>query len=302
MAFPRSAGNRVLELQADWHENAPETTGYKLVPPAPLLSLDPLSEGETSGAAEWPGPKLRWVLAVPAGAFLYSKPRDPNDFGALYQVAEDYNPTTEDEAFGPLCHYVLRDGRFPLLKAAQSVLVLLDSKDSLAPEGAFHQPNGDELFVVTHCVERKIVPYQQNGMQNVFGYFSFNVAAATNEINSLIRRRDGLLGGSLVEGEPLTLDDAPRPPRGTPRVTLAPPPSDGHPRPTLPEPESRGSLAEAAPTGTPRQVQVGICDHATPEGRFYASGGPLFATTRPTRLEVNRVKYPTAGPRPLAAP
>ena len=100
----------------------------------------------------------------------------------------------------------------------------------------------------------------------------------------------------MVEGEPLTLDDAPRPPRGTPRVTLAPPPSDGHPRPTLPEPESRGSLAEAAPTGTPSQLHVGICDHPNPGRALYASGGPLFATMHPTRLEVDRV--PNGGAPP----
>ena len=100
----------------------------------------------------------------------------------------------------------------------------------------------------------------------------------------------------MVEGEPLTLDDMWRPPRGTPRLTLAPPPSDGHPRPTLPEPESRGSLAEAAPTGTPSQLHVGICDHPNPGRALYASGGPLFATMHPTRLEVDRV--PNGGAPP----
>ena len=191
--------DEVLSLHLDYDDQYDVSGGYKLCPPTPNAPLDALGaqvDLAASGspvAAGWPGVSLkmeeqRWVMPVPKGAFLYSMPSAPDGFGALYWVAENYDPTTLNEAFGPMCLYLLRDDHPSARKAPTSrAPVLIDSKESLASGGAFHQPDGDELFVVTDFVTRRVLPTPApRGWQYVTDYFEFNQQAAANAIDSLL--------------------------------------------------------------------------------------------------------------------
>ena len=202
LAFPRSAGSKVLALQVDWCEREPEERGYRLVPPAPQGGF---AEGFVDEEAEfaelaWPGRRRRFVMSVPKGAFVYSKPSVSGGFGGLYQVAESYNPEDEEEAFGPLCTYVLRDARSGASRACPGRLpVLIDAKDSLAKGGAFHQPDGDQLYIVSHLVERAAKPMSKaRGWAGVTDYFYFNAEAAERAIDALARLNDGVGGCSML--------------------------------------------------------------------------------------------------------
>lgn len=209
VVFPRSAGIMAHRLHLEYDDEFDVSGGYKLYPPTPSVQFDArgvqvdLTASGSYVAVEWPGLDIRereeqrWVLPVPKGTVLYSRPRDPNGFGALYLVAENYDPTTLDEAYGPLCFYLLRDDRPSARKAPTSrVPVLIDSKESLASGGALHQPDGDELFVVTNFVTRRVLPTPApKGWRNVTDYFEFNQQAAANAIASL-------LGGTACPASP----------------------------------------------------------------------------------------------------
>jgi len=203
LAYPRSAGNKVLSLQMDWCEREPEETGYVLVPPMPRNPGGILEAQEAEHAdLAWPGVGRRYVLPTPRGAFVYSKPRVSGDFGGLYQLAEDYFPTTDTDSFGPRCYYLLRDSRANAKAACPGrIPVLIDSAESLAssPKGAFFQPDGDELYLVTHLVERVTTPASRSkGWHKVTDYFYFNAAAAEREILALERRLDGVGSRSVM--------------------------------------------------------------------------------------------------------
>ena len=209
LAYPRSAGGKVLMLQTDWCEREPEEPGYVLVPPLTQPSEGPsLTIEEEDGDLAWPGVGRRYVMPLPRGAFVYSKPRERGGVGALYQVAEDYHPTTEDDAYGPMCLYLLRDQRVGAARACPGrVPVLVDSVESRArtPKGALFQPEGDELFVVSHLVERAVKPESKSkGWSRVTDYFYFNSAAAEREIDALERRLDGVGSSTVLSASELT--------------------------------------------------------------------------------------------------
>ena len=146
LAYPRSAGSKVLVLQTDWCEREPEEPGYVLVPPLTTRSEGPaLSLADEDGDLAWPGVGRRYVMPLPRGAFVYSKPSQRGGVGALYQVAEDYHPATEDDAYGPMCLYLLRDQRAGAARACPGrVPVLVDSIESRAraPKGALLPARG----------------------------------------------------------------------------------------------------------------------------------------------------------------
>ena len=64
---------------------------------------------------------------------------------------------------------------------------------------------GDELFVVTHLVERVVKPESRSkGWSRVTDYFYFNSAAAEREIDALERRLDGVGGSTVMSASELT--------------------------------------------------------------------------------------------------
>ena len=175
VAFPRSAGHKTLPVTVDWVERAPEESGYVLCPPTPEFYL---RDGEP-----WPGVSRLFTYTLPRGAIVYSLPSKPGTFGALYLLVEDFKPTTEEEAYGPVAVELLRDGRPKARSADGRPGVLVDSKGSYHKSGGPHQPLGTELFVVTHLVERVEVPTSSaRNWERVTDYFYFNMEGAEREI------------------------------------------------------------------------------------------------------------------------
>ena len=181
VAFPRSAGPKTLPVTVDWVERAPEEPGYELCPPTPEFYL---RDGEP-----WPGVSRLFTYTLPRGAFVYSLPSKPGTFGTLYILVEDFKPTTEEEAYGPIAAELLRDGRPKARSADGRPGVLVDSKGSYHKSGGPHQPLGTELFVVTHLVERAEVPSSSaRNWDRVTDYFYFNMEGAEREIRSYLSR------------------------------------------------------------------------------------------------------------------
>ena len=195
LAFPRSSGCKVLPLHVDWMERAPEENGYELFPASPTFSDDP---------EELPAPR-RFILSLPTGAFVYSRPAKSGDVGALYCLVEDYRPATEEESFGPVCDFLLVDGRTGAARACPGrVPVLIDSRGSKAQvrggSSLPHQPDGDELFVVTHLVERVPVPKTKTrGWGSVTDYFYFNAEEAERQISRVMAEHDGVSRSCMLE-------------------------------------------------------------------------------------------------------
>ena len=181
VAFPRSAGPKTLPVTVDWVERAPEESGYVLCPPTPEFYL---RDGEP-----WPGVSRLFTFTLPRGAFVYSLPSKPGTFGTLYILVEDFQPTTEEEAYGPIAAELLRDGRPKARSADGRPGVLVDSKGSYHKSGGPHQPLGTELFVVTHLVERAEVPSSSaRNWDRVTDYFYFNMEGAEREIRGYLSR------------------------------------------------------------------------------------------------------------------
>ena len=185
VAFPRSAGPKTLQVAVDWVERAPEEAGYELCPSLPDFYQ---REGE-----EWPGVPRVFALTLPKGAVVYSLPAESGKFGALYLLMESYQPTTEEDAYGPVAVELLRDGRAKSKSVDDRgrVGVLVDSKDSYHRSGAPHRPLATELFVVTHLTERAAVPTSSmRHWDRVTDYFYFDQAAAETEIRRYLARLD----------------------------------------------------------------------------------------------------------------
>ena len=184
VTFPRSTGNATLPLHVDWVTRQPDEPGYYLCPALPPTAPSHLEEME-----EWPGLRRQFIMHLPRGAFVYSLPAKEGDFGGLYQLTEDYRPTTEDEAAGPICHYLLRDGRRNADQVCPGrMAVLLEGKKAKT-----FQPTGDELYIVTHLVERAPKPDSSaRSLSGVTDYFYFDAISAERQITSKKRRLEGV--------------------------------------------------------------------------------------------------------------
>ena len=197
VAFPRSAGPKTLPVTVDWVERAPEESGYVLCPPTPEFYL---RDGEP-----WPGVSRLFTFTLPRGAFVYSLPSKPGTFGTLYILVEDFQPTTEEEAYGPIAAELLRDGRPKARSADGRPGVLVDSKGSYHKSGGPHQPLGTELFVVTHLVERAEVPSSSaRNWDRVTDYFYFNMEGAEREIRGYLSRLEDRVDPLHRRGRPPT--------------------------------------------------------------------------------------------------
>ena len=192
-AFPRSSGSQARPVHVTSFSSSPPSAGYEEVP----------MEGKAREGEH------KYALVLPKGTFVYSTP-ETGEFGGLYLLTETYRPTTADEAYGPKGAYVLLDARPAAARECPGRKpVLIDSKDSFtkargAKERTPHQPLGDELFTVTHLVERVEVPKRTaRGWEQVTDYFYFDAQRAAAEI---ARARDASL--AHLADEPRSLADS----------------------------------------------------------------------------------------------
>ena len=268
LAFPRSSGFSAMPVHVDLLDRSPSEPGYRLVPESPSFAV-PDEDGE-----EMLGGRHRFVLTLPKGSFVYSLPAREGDFGALYYLSGTYRPTTEEEAFGPECLYVLLDGRVGAGKACPGKRpVLIDSKASYSwtgKERGPYQPDGDDLYVVTHLVERTAVPVTKaRGWASVTDYFFFDEAAALTQIAARTQRKEGArapadawdhltasdLGESMVEA--MSVEEPPSEAAAGPSAATSA--EDGEPQwlRTAASELERGGESAHAPPPEPRPVSAG---------------------------------------------
>ena len=193
VAFPRSTGGRVRPVHVTSESSSAPAPGYLEVP----------TEGKTKVGTH------KFALILPKGTFVYAVPAE-GDFGGLYLLTETYRPETAEDAYGPQGAYLLLDRRAAAEKECPGRKpVMVDSKDSFlktrgAKDRSPWQPLGDELYTVTHLVERVAVPKRSaRGWEQVTDYFYFDAKTAAAEI---ARSKEASKGAP--SGEPRSLADS----------------------------------------------------------------------------------------------
>ena len=203
LAFPRSSGGKVRPLHSNVLEPAPvEST----VHPGHRYHLVPSAASASEAVVEMGRVNRRFIHYLPAGAVVYSLASHSTACGALYLLTEGYCPTTEDEAYGPVGAYLLRDLRPTATRGCREghLPVMIDSRDSYAKHRLPFQPDGDQLYVVTHLLERMEVPTSTTkGWSRVTDYFHFDWKQAEREVQAISKGPKPTRPAVPVDGEEL---------------------------------------------------------------------------------------------------